>query len=204
MSASQAPQELPRRPLLRAARRASTGPRRPDAPTSTSAPAPMAAATSWRSCTNTKGSRSAAPARRIPGNGYVGCFDVNECPNGDCTRSHPDRRRATAAPPVVTASGDVTVAAVSEAGAPATFTATASDDKDGVRQAYCLPRSGSTFRDRQDRRQLLGFQHARQARTHEPHGHGQQARFLTSTTNDQQSDLDDPYRIVADRWLVGS
>ena len=78
------------------------------------------------------------------GNGYVGCFDVNECPNGDCSDRIPTDAE-TAAPPVVTTSGDVTVAAVSEAGAPATFTVTAKDAKDGVRPGYCLPRSGSTF-----------------------------------------------------------
>jgi EGF domain len=96
-------------------------------------------------CTNTKGSRECGSCPKdFQGNGYVGCFDVNECPNGDCTDRIPTDG-ATAAPPVVTTSGDVTVAAVSEAGAPATFTVSARDEKDGVRAAYCLPRSGSTF-----------------------------------------------------------
>jgi hypothetical protein len=96
-------------------------------------------------CTNTKGSRECgACPKDFQGNGYVGCFDVNECPNGDCTDRIPTDAE-TAKPPVVTTSGDVTVAAVSETGAPATFTASAKDEKDGVRQAYCLPRSGSTF-----------------------------------------------------------
>jgi hypothetical protein len=96
-------------------------------------------------CTNTKGSRECgACPKDFQGNGYVGCFDVNECPNGDCTDRIPTDAE-TAKPPVVTTSGDLTVAAVSETGAPATFTATAKDEKDGVRAAYCLPRSGSTF-----------------------------------------------------------
>jgi hypothetical protein len=96
-------------------------------------------------CTNTKGSRECGECPKdFQGNGYVGCFDVNECPNGDCTDRIPTDA-ATAAAPTVTASGDVTVAAVSEQGAPATFTVKAQDPKDGVRQAYCMPRSGSTF-----------------------------------------------------------
>ena len=39
----------------------------------------------------------------------------------------------------------MTVAAVSEQGAPATFTVKVQDAKDGVRAGYCMPRSGSTF-----------------------------------------------------------
>jgi hypothetical protein len=39
----------------------------------------------------------------------------------------------------------VSVAAVSEQGAPATFSAKAQDPKDGARASYCMPRSGSTF-----------------------------------------------------------
>jgi hypothetical protein len=96
-------------------------------------------------CTNTKGSRECGTCPKdFQGTGYVGCFDVNECPNGDCTDRIPTDAE-TAAPPVVTTSGDLTLAAVSETGAPATFTVTARDEKDGVRAAYCLPRSGSTF-----------------------------------------------------------
>ena len=96
-------------------------------------------------CKNTPGSRvCGACPKDFQGNGYVGCFDVNECPNGDC-RDRIPTDADTAAPPVVTTSGDLTVAAVSEAGAPATFTVSAKDPKDGVRPAYCLPRSGSTF-----------------------------------------------------------
>ena len=96
-------------------------------------------------CTNTKGSRECGVCPKdFQGTGYVGCFDVNECPNGDCTDRIPTDGE-TAAPPVVTTTGDVTVAAVAETGAPATFTVSARDDKDGVRAAYCLPRSGSTF-----------------------------------------------------------
>ena len=96
-------------------------------------------------CTNTKGARECGECPKdFQGDGYVGCFDVNECPNGDCTDRIPTDA-ATAEPPVVTTAGDVTVAAVSEQGAPATFTVKAQDAKDGVRQAYCMPRSGSTF-----------------------------------------------------------
>ena len=96
-------------------------------------------------CTNTKGARECGECPKdFQGDGYVGCFDVNECPNGDCTDRIPTDA-ATAEPPVVTTSGPVSVAAVSEQGAPATFTAKAEDPKDGVRQAYCMPRSGSTF-----------------------------------------------------------
>jgi hypothetical protein len=96
-------------------------------------------------CMNTKGSRECGTCPKdFQGDGYVGCFDVNECPNGDCTDRIPTDA-ATAVPPVVTTPGDVTVAAVSETGAPATFAVTAKDARDGVRGAYCLPRSGSTF-----------------------------------------------------------
>ena len=96
-------------------------------------------------CMNTKGSRECGTCPKdFQGNGYVGCFDVNECPNGDCSDRIPTDQ-ATTPPPVVTASGDLSVAAVSEAGAPVTFTVSARDQRDGVRAAYCLPRSGSTF-----------------------------------------------------------
>jgi hypothetical protein len=97
------------------------------------------------SCKNTPGSRvcGACPPD-FQGTGYVGCFDVNECPNGDCSDRIPTDAE-TAAAPVVTTSGDVTVDAVAETGAPATFTVSAKDPKDGVRPAYCLPRAGSTF-----------------------------------------------------------
>lgn len=96
-------------------------------------------------CINSPGSRTCGGCPQdFQGNGYVGCFDVNECPNGDCTDRIPTDGE-TAAPPVVTTSGDVTVPAVSEAGAPATFTVTAKDPRDGTRAAYCLPKSGTTF-----------------------------------------------------------
>lgn len=78
------------------------------------------------------------------GDGYIGCFDVNECPAGDCSDRIPVGADK-AAPPVVTTSGDVTVAATSEAGAVASFTASAKDPVEGAKQAYCFPRSGSTF-----------------------------------------------------------
>jgi hypothetical protein len=97
------------------------------------------------SCKNTPGSRvcGACPPD-FQGDGYVGCFDVNECPNGDCSDRIP-KDAETAPPPVVKTSGDVTVAAVSETGAPAKFTVEATDSKDGKRPAYCFPRSDSTF-----------------------------------------------------------
>jgi hypothetical protein len=96
-------------------------------------------------CTNTPGSRTCGECPPdFAGTGYVGCFDVNECPNGDCSDRIPTDAE-TAAPPVVTTSGDMTVAAQAETGATASFKASAKDEQDGVRQAYCLPRSGSMF-----------------------------------------------------------
>ncbi len=49
-------------------------------------------------------------------------------------------------PPAVTTSGDVTVAATSSAGAPATFTVSAKDGVDGTRPVNCTPASGSVFK----------------------------------------------------------
>jgi hypothetical protein len=96
-------------------------------------------------CRNTPGSRTCSSCPPdFAGDGYVGCFDVNECPAGDCSDRIPSHAE-TATPPVVTTSGDVTVTATSEAGAPANFTASAKDAHDGARPAHCLPRSGSTF-----------------------------------------------------------
>ena len=97
------------------------------------------------SCKNTPGARvcGACPPD-FQGDGYVGCFDVNECPNGDCSDRIPTDAE-TAPPPVVTTPKEVTATAVSETGAPVTFTVTAQDGKDGKRPAYCLPRSGSMF-----------------------------------------------------------
>jgi hypothetical protein len=96
-------------------------------------------------CQNTAGSRECgACPKNFQGDGYVGCFDVNECPNGDCRDRIPTDAETTPSP-VVTTSGDVTVTAVAETGAPASFTVSAKDAKDGVRAAYCFPRSGSTF-----------------------------------------------------------
>jgi hypothetical protein len=96
-------------------------------------------------CKNTPGSRECGTCPKdFQGDGYVGCFDVNECPNGDCRDRIPTDAETTP-PPVVTTSGDVSVAAVAETGAPASFTVSAKDGRDGVRAAYCFPRSGSTF-----------------------------------------------------------
>ena len=96
-------------------------------------------------CRNTPGSRTCSTCPPdFAGDGYVGCFDVNECPAGDCSDRIPaNAEKAT--PPTVTTSGDVTVTATSEAGAAATFTASATDTIDGARPAHCLPRSGTTF-----------------------------------------------------------
>ncbi len=97
------------------------------------------------SCKNTPGSRVCGECPPdFAGTGYVGCFDVNECPNGDCSDRIPTDAE-TAAAPVVTTPDDMKVEATSEAGAPATFTVTSTDEKDGKRAAYCLPRSGSSF-----------------------------------------------------------
>lgn len=96
-------------------------------------------------CRNTPGSRtcSACPSNH-DGNGYVGCFDVNDCPKGDCSGKLP-KDAETAAPPVVSTSGDVTIAANSSAGATATFSASATDTVDGARRAACVPASGTSF-----------------------------------------------------------
>ena len=96
-------------------------------------------------CRNTPGSRECGTCPKdFQGDGYVGCFDVNECPNGDCRDRIPTDAETTP-PPVVTTSGDLTVAAVAETGAPASFTVSVKDARDGTRAGYCLPRSGSTF-----------------------------------------------------------
>ncbi len=96
-------------------------------------------------CQNTPGSRTCgACPEDFAGNGYVGCFDANECPNGDCTSRLPIGFEA-AEPPVVTTSGNVTVAAAGADGAVATFTATAQDKVDGKISASCSPASGSKF-----------------------------------------------------------
>jgi hypothetical protein len=96
-------------------------------------------------CENTPGSRtcSACP-EKYAGDGYVGCFDANECPNGDCTSRLP-LGFETALPPVITTSGDMTVAATSPAGAVASFTAKAQEKGEGERPVTCTPASGSTF-----------------------------------------------------------
>ena len=96
-------------------------------------------------CENTPGSRACGMCpEKFAGNGYVGCFDANECPNGDCSSRLP-LGFEDALPPVITTSGDMTVAATSDKGAPAKFTATAKDKIDGQRPVVCTPASGSTF-----------------------------------------------------------
>ena len=96
-------------------------------------------------CENTAGSRTCGGCpEKFAGNGYIGCFDANECPNGDCSSRLP-LGFEDAMPPVITTSGDVTVAATSAKGAVAKFTATAKDKIDGERPVACTPASGSTF-----------------------------------------------------------
>jgi hypothetical protein len=97
-------------------------------------------------CENTPGSRTCGGCpKNYVGDGYVGCFDVNECANKDCSDRLPSGTD-DAPPPAVTTSGDVTVAASSASGAPATFTATAKDSIDGSRLVNCMPASGSVFK----------------------------------------------------------
>lgn len=97
-------------------------------------------------CENTPGSRTCGGCPKdYVGNGYVGCFDVNECASPDCSDRMPAAAQDKSAP-VVTTSGDVTVAAASSAGGAATFTATAKDAVDGSRPVFCTPASGSVFK----------------------------------------------------------
>ena len=97
-------------------------------------------------CANTPGGRTCGGCPKdYAGNGYVGCFDVNECATPDCSDRMPSGAEDKSAP-VVTTSGDVTVAATSSAGAAATFTATAKDAVDGSRPVFCTPASGSVFK----------------------------------------------------------
>lgn len=96
-------------------------------------------------CVNTPGSRTCgACPEDFAGNGYIGCFDANECPNGDCSSRLPLGFDA-ALPPVITTSGDMTIAATSPAGAVTKFTAVAKDKVDGDRPVTCTPASGTTF-----------------------------------------------------------
>jgi hypothetical protein len=97
-------------------------------------------------CENTPGSRTCGGCPKdYVGDGYIGCFDVNECANPDCSDRMPAGADDTSAP-VVTTSGDVSVAATSSAGGAATFTATAKDNVDGSRPVFCTPASGSVFK----------------------------------------------------------
>lgn len=90
-------------------------------------------------CTNTAGSRTCGECpEKLSGSGYQGCFDVNDCPNGDCSKS--DKIA-----PLVLTSGDVNATASSSAGATVNFTAAAIDGVDGSRPVTCTPASGSTF-----------------------------------------------------------
>jgi hypothetical protein len=91
------------------------------------------------SCQNTPGSRTCGGCpEKLGGSGYQGCFDVNDCPNGDCTGM--DKIA-----PIIVTSGNVTAVATSAAGAVVTFTASALDGVDGARSVRCTPASGSTF-----------------------------------------------------------
>ena len=93
-------------------------------------------------CVNTAGSRTCGLCPEdFAGNGYVGCFDANECPNGDCTSRLPIGAE-DALPPVITTSGNVTVAATSAEGAVAKFTAAGRDKVDGDLPAFCTPGLG--------------------------------------------------------------
>lgn len=97
-------------------------------------------------CTNAPGGRTCGGCPDgYAGDGYIGCFDVNDCPGGDCSSKFPAVPENDA-PPVVTTSGDVTIAATSEEGAAASFTATVKDLVDRNPKAFCTPRSGSTFK----------------------------------------------------------
>ena len=90
-------------------------------------------------CTNTPGSRTCgACPEKLGGSGYQGCFDVNDCPEGDCSKS--DK-----VAPLILTSGDVTVAATSSSGAAVNFTAAAIDGVDGARSVRCTPAAGSNF-----------------------------------------------------------
>jgi hypothetical protein len=108
--------------------------------------APPQAGSRFARCQNVPGGRTCGSCPDgYAGDGYLGCFDVNDCPAGDCSSKIP-AVPPNDKPPVVTSSGDVTVAATSEAGAQATFKATAKDTVDGTIQAFCTPRTGSTFK----------------------------------------------------------
>lgn len=86
-------------------------------------------------CRNTPGSRTCGPCPEDHvGDGYVGCFDVNETTTGQDKRS-----------PALMAPSSMTVAATSTEGTPLTFTVTARDFVDGARPVTCDPASGFTF-----------------------------------------------------------
>jgi hypothetical protein len=108
-------------------------------------------------CENTPGSRTCGGCPKdYVGDGYIGCFDVNECANPDCSDRMPAGADDTSAP-VVTTSGDVSVAATSSAGG-----------------APGLLHAGVRFRlqARAHDRHLLGLQQARQDWTRDAQCHG--------------------------------
>ena len=114
-------------------------------------------------CINTPGSRTCgACPEDFAGNGYVGCFDANECPNGDCTSRLP-LGFETAEAPVITTSGDVTVPAAGADGAAATFAATAQDKVDGKVPRVVLAGLGFEVPGGQDDGELLGDEQPWQA-----------------------------------------
>ena len=109
------------------------------------------------------------------GDGYVGCFDVNECANPDCSDRLPSGAD-DAPPPAVTTSGDVTVAATSAKGAAATFTASAKDSVDGTRPVNCMPLSGSAFRVGKTTVTCWAFNKRGKIRPLDAHRHGHASR----------------------------
>ena len=98
-------------------------------------------------CTNTPGARTCGGCPDgHQGDGYIGCVDVNECADGDCSEILSRRaRQRDSIPPVITTAGDVTVKANSSAGAAVNFKVSAKDNVDGEVPVLCTPASGSTF-----------------------------------------------------------
>jgi hypothetical protein len=98
-------------------------------------------------CTNTPGGRTCGQCPDgHQGDGYIGCVDVNDCADGDCSGILERRaRQRDTIPPVITTSGDVTVNANSSAGSVVNFKVSAKDNVDGNVTVFCTPASGTTF-----------------------------------------------------------